>query len=108
MHHFYGESMRTEWPAGSGNKLTLNECATDLCRVRLALCACAARLDVRVRQRQLALFMLDKDGKRPCNGNDERYVNDKHFKNLVLFHEYFHGDTGAGLGASHQVCAMWC
>jgi hypothetical protein len=48
------------------------------------------------------LFTPDATGARPCNGGDPRYASDPHWKDLVLFHEYFHGDTGRGLGASHQ------
>jgi hypothetical protein len=48
------------------------------------------------------LFLPDARGKRPCNGGDERYAKDPHWRDLVLFHEYFHGDTGRGVGASHQ------
>jgi hypothetical protein len=47
------------------------------------------------------LFVPDEEGRRPCHG-DERYASDPHWRELVLFHEYFHGDTGRGLGASHQ------
>src|SRR5215218_7376316 len=53
-------------------------------------------------QRLSKLFLRSKDGKRPCNGGDARYDKDPHWRDLVLFHEYFHGDTGKGLGASHQ------
>ena len=48
------------------------------------------------------LFLADKNGRRPCHGDDARYAKDPHFRDLVLFHEYFHGDSGRGLGASHQ------
>ena len=44
----------------------------------------------------------DAGGRRPCHGSDRRYAEDPHFKELVLFHEYFHGETGHGVGASHQ------
>ena len=52
--------------------------------------------------RLASLFLPSPDGHRPCHGDDPRYAEDPHFKDLVLFHEYFHGDTGEGLGASHQ------
>jgi hypothetical protein len=52
--------------------------------------------------RLASLFLPDAEGRRPCHGDDRRYAEDPHFKDLVLFHEYFHGDTGRGLGASHQ------
>jgi len=47
-------------------------------------------------------FLPDDQGRRPCFGDDPRYAQDPHWKDLVLFHEYFHGDTGRGVGASHQ------
>jgi len=47
-------------------------------------------------------FLRDAAGRRPCHGDDPRYAGDPHWRDLVLFHEYFHGDTGRGLGASHQ------
>jgi hypothetical protein len=48
------------------------------------------------------LFLRNRDGKRPSCGDDARFAKDPHWKDLVLFHEFFHGDTGKGLGASHQ------
>jgi hypothetical protein len=48
------------------------------------------------------LFLPDSEGRRPCHGGDERYARDADWKDLLLFHEYFHGDSGRGLGASHQ------
>jgi len=83
-HHFYGDDLRVEFPTGSGNRLNLAEVAAEI----------AARL--------AGLFMPDKQGRRPCHGPDQRYADDAHWKDLVLFYEYFHGDTGQGLGASHQ------
>jgi len=71
-------------PSVRAHPLTLLECSDELAR-RLA-----------------ALFLKDKDGNRPCHGGDERYSKDPAWNELVLFHEYFHGDTGEGLGASHQ------
>jgi hypothetical protein len=52
--------------------------------------------------RLASLFAPDAAGYRPCHGGDERYANDPHYRDLLLFHEYFHADTGRGLGASHQ------
>jgi hypothetical protein len=83
-HHYYGEALRVECPTGSGRHLTLQEVADEL-RARLA-----------------SLFLPDAQGRRPCHGDDRRYAEDAHWRELVLFHEYFHGDTGRGLGASHQ------
>ena len=48
------------------------------------------------------LFLPDSSGQRPCHGEDRRYADDPHFKDLVLFYEHFHGDNGRGIGASHQ------
>jgi hypothetical protein len=52
--------------------------------------------------RLATIFLADSSGRRPCHGDDPRYATDPHWRELVLFHEYFHGDTGRGLGASHQ------
>ena len=49
-----------------------------------------------------SIFLPGSDGRRPCHGSDSRYAKDPHFKDLVLFHEYFHGEDGRGVGASHQ------
>ena len=53
-------------------------------------------------KRLSALFVRDASGNRPCYGGTEKFQSDPHFRDLVLFHEYFHGDNGAGLGAAHQ------
>jgi hypothetical protein len=83
-HHFYGDDFKIECPTGSGKKMTLREIAREL----------ASRLS--------KIFLPDKDGRRPCFGDDVKFSDDPHWKNLVVFHEYFHGETGRGLGASHQ------
>jgi hypothetical protein len=83
-HHFYGDSFKTECPVGSGKMLTLKEVAREI----------STRLG--------SLFVPDASGRRPSSGGDPRYSSDPNWKNLVLFHEYFNGDTGKGLGASHQ------
>jgi hypothetical protein len=83
-HHFYGDELRVECPTGSGRYLTLVEVAHEI----------AGRLT--------RLFLADDDGHRPCHGGDPRYASDPHWRDLLLFHEYFHADTGHGLGASHQ------
>ena len=83
-HHFYGDTFRVECPARSGRRLTLLEVAEELER------------------RVASLFQVDSAGRRPCLGSDGLYRSDPSFRNLLLFHEYFHGDTGRGLGASHQ------
>jgi len=78
---FYGESFRVEFPAGSGNKISLKAAARE------------------IGSRLCALFLTDQNGVRPCLGPDGRGKRDP---SLVLFHEYFHADSGEGLGASHQ------
>jgi hypothetical protein len=83
-HHFYGDALRVECPVGSGRMLDLREVAHEIAR-RLA-----------------SLFLPDERGRRPCHGADARWSGDPHWRDLVLFHEYFHGDTGRGVGASHQ------
>ncbi len=83
-HHFYGDDFKVECPTGSGIWMTLKEVATELSR------------------RMSNLFLPDAEGRRPCHGDDPRYRDDPHWKDLVLFYEYFHGDTGRGCGASHQ------
>ncbi len=83
-HHYYGDTLRVECPVGSGRMLDLGEAARELSR-RLAM-----------------LFLPDTNGRRPCHGDDPRYATDPHWRDLVLFHEYFHGDNGRGVGASHQ------
>jgi hypothetical protein len=83
-HHFYGDSLKVECPTGSGRMLNLSQVAKEL-SIRLA-----------------HIFLPDERGRRPCHGNDDRYAADPHFRDLVLFHEYFHGDDGRGVGASHQ------
>jgi len=80
-YHFYGESFLVEFPTGSGNKISLKAAAREI----------SGRL--------CALFLPDQNGIRPCLGPD---VGDERDPSLLLFHEYFHPDTGEGLGASHQ------
>ncbi len=82
--HFYGDTLTVECPRGSGTRLTLTEVAQELSR-RLG-----------------SLFLADGDGRRPCHGDEPRYARDAAWRQLVLFNEYFHGDTGRGVGASHQ------
>ena len=82
--HFFGDSLLVEFPTGSGKRLRLDAVAAELSR------------------RLIALFLPDDQGRRPCHGRDLRYGQDPAWKDLVLFYEYFHGDTGRGCGASHQ------
>jgi len=81
---FFEDELRVEYPTGSGHEATLDEAAADL------------------RERLIALFVVGEDGRRPCFGWVERLQEDPAWKDNVLFNEYFHGDNGAGLGASHQ------
>ena len=83
-HHFYGDTLTVECPTGSGQRMSLGAVAGEL-------------------QRRLArLFLPDANGARPLHGTDRRYAEDPRWRDLVLFHEYFHAETGQGLGASHQ------
>ena len=84
LYAYYGDDFKVECPTGSGTQCTLFEVATELGR-RLA-----------------SIFLPDEDGRRPVYGGTEKFQTDPHWKDLVLFYEYFHGDNGAGLGASHQ------
>jgi hypothetical protein len=84
LYAFYGEDFRVECPTGSGQQMTLFEVAQEISR-RLA-----------------ATFTRDADGQRPVYGGTEKFQRDPHWRDLILFYEYFHGDNGAGLGASHQ------
>jgi hypothetical protein len=83
-HLFYGDDLRVECPTGSGQLMNLKQVADE------------------IRQRLSRLFLTNESGVRPCYTRGERFVNDPNWCNLVLFYEYFHGDTGRGLGASHQ------
>jgi len=83
-HHYYGDDLRVACPSGSGHHVTLEETAADISR------------------RLIRIFARDASGRRPLHGAVELFQSDPHWRDLVLFHEYFHGDTGAGVGASHQ------
>ena len=82
--HYFGNDFTVECPTGSGRMLTLGEVATELSR------------------RLTRIFLRDEHGRRPVFGEIARFQDDPHWCDLILFHEYFHGDNGAGLGASHQ------
>ncbi len=84
IHRYYGDDLRVEMPTGSGVMMNLDQVADDLSR------------------RLIKLFLPDAEGDRPAHGGVDRYRDDPHWSDLVLFYEYFSGDTGAGLGASHQ------
>ena len=82
--HYYGDDFKIECPTGSGKWMTLWEVSTELS------------------QRLIALFTRDEHQRRAVFGGTEKFQNDPHFKDYIPFHEYFHGDNGAGLGAAHQ------
>ncbi len=84
LYEFYGDEFTVECPTGSGTQMTLFEVARDLSR-RLA-----------------NIFLRGEDGKRPVYGGTAKFQDDPHWRDLLQFYEYFHGDNGAGLGASHQ------
>jgi hypothetical protein len=83
-HHYLGNDFKVKFPTGSGKMMTLWEVAGELSR------------------RMTNIFLQDHGGRRPVFGNLEKFQTDPHWRDLVLFHEYFHGDSGAGVGASHQ------
>jgi hypothetical protein len=83
-HHFYGDDFKVEFPAGSGKATTLQGAASELSR-RLA-----------------GIFLRNEHERRAVFGDNEYFQSDPNWKNYVPFYEYFHGNTGAGLGASHQ------
>jgi hypothetical protein len=82
--YFYGENFKIDFPTGSGNQMTLWEVSQEL------------------EKRLVRIFSKDDSGKRAVNLGNEKFQHDEHWRDLVLFYEYFHGDNGAGLGASHQ------
>ena len=83
-HHFFGDHLTVECPTGSGSQQTLWQVAAEISR----------RLN--------RIFLRDTSGHRPVYGGVAMFQNDPHWRDYLLFHEYFHGDNGAGLGASHQ------
>ena len=83
-HHYYGDDFKVECPTGSGKMCTIHEVAQELTR------------------RLTRIFLRDENGRRPVFGGDEKLQRDPHFRDHVLFFEYFHGDSGRGVGAAHQ------
>jgi hypothetical protein len=83
-HYFYGDSLTVELPARSENRATLWQAAAEISR------------------RLTKIFLRSSDGTRPVYGGLEKFQQDPHWRDLIYFHEYFHGDNGAGIGASHQ------
>jgi hypothetical protein len=84
LYAFYGDDLTVECPTGSGNRMTLFEVAKEISR------------------RLSSTFLRDANGRRPVYGGTKKFQSDPHWRDLILFYEYFHGDNGAGLGASHQ------
>jgi hypothetical protein len=84
LHHYYGDSLKVEFPAGSGQQMNLRQAAGKLSR------------------RLSALFLPNANGRRPVFGDSTLLQENRNFRDYVLFHEFFHGDTGKGLGARHQ------
>jgi hypothetical protein len=82
--HYYGDGFQVECPTGSGQMMTLAQVADHLAH------------------RLIRLFLRDQQGRRPIYGDQALFQSDPHWRDLILFHEYFHGDNGYGLGASHQ------
>jgi hypothetical protein len=83
-HHFYGDGLTVPFPTGADRQLDLWDVAAEISR------------------RLTRIFLRDADGRRPVHGGAEKFQTDPHWRDLVLFYEYFHGDNGAGIGASHQ------
>jgi hypothetical protein len=84
LYQFYGDDFKVECPTGSGKYMTMFEVAKELAR------------------RLSSIFLRDASGKRPVYGGSKKFQEDPHWRDYILFYEYFHGDNGAGLGASHQ------
>jgi len=83
-HYFYGDSWTVPCPMGSERQMSLWEVAAEISR------------------RLTRIFLRDAAGRRPVYGGMQKFQRDPHWRDLILFHEYFHGDNGAGIGASHQ------
>ena len=81
---YYGDDFKIECPTGSGKQMNLYQVSQEI----------ANRLQ--------SIFLRDEEGKRPVFGGATKFQNDPHWRDHILFYEYFHGDNGAGLGASHQ------
>jgi hypothetical protein len=90
LYSFYGDSFTIECPTGSGQYMTLYEVVQELER------------------RLTSIFLPDKNGHRPVYGGSAKFQNDPHWRDLILLYEYFHGDNGAGIGASHQTGWTGC
>ena len=83
-HHYYGDDFLIECPTGSGSEVTIEEASAEISK------------------RLVSIFLSDSNGRRPILGDNSRLQTDPHFRNHIPFYEYFHGDNGRGIGASHQ------
>jgi hypothetical protein len=83
-HHYYGDDFKIEYPTGSGQFVTIDDVANELSR------------------RLTRIFLRDESGRRAVFGDYAKLQTDPHFRDYLLFYEYFHGDSGRGVGASHQ------
>ncbi len=81
---FFGDHFKVECPTGSGNLKRLRDVSAE------------------IRNRLTRIFLPDENGRRPCHGDDERYAVDKNWRDLVLFYEFFDGDSGRGCGARYE------
>ncbi|HKP62316.1 MAG TPA: glucosidase [Polyangiales bacterium] len=90
LYAYYGDDFKVECPTGSGQMMTLLEVAKEL------------------GERLCRIFLRDSSGRRPCDGAAQKFKDDPHWRDLVLFYEYFHGDSGAGIGANHQTGWTGC
>ena len=84
LYQYYGNDFKIECPTGSGKLMTLFEVSQE------------------ISNRLIGIFLRDRNGQRPVYGGTETFQADPHWRDLILFYEYFHGDNGAGIGASHQ------
>ncbi|WP_263975293.1 MGH1-like glycoside hydrolase domain-containing protein [Leptolyngbya sp. 7M] len=90
LYTYYGDSFTVEYPTGSGKYMSLYE---------VTRC---------ITERLVSIFLKDESGRRPVYGGAEKFQTDPHWRDLILFYEYFHGDSGAGIGASHQTGWTGC
>ncbi|TVQ13741.1 MAG: glucosidase, partial [Leptolyngbya sp. DLM2.Bin27] len=90
LYSYYGDDFKLEYPTGSGQQMTLFE---------ITQC---------ISERLVSIFTKDETGRRPVYGGAEKFQSDPHWRDLILFYEYFHGDDGSGIGASHQTGWTGC
>jgi len=90
LYGYFGDDFKVEYPTGSGNYINLYDVTKE------------------ISERIVSIFLKDKSGRRPVYGAAEKFQTDPHWRDLILFYEYFHGDNGAGIGASHQTGWTGC